>query len=159
MVGHKLVVRAGRAAVRLIYGHDAEVAAWVAENIPDVGERGFHGPSAAIGVATDRLIAGMVYHDYQEQFGTMQLSMAAVTPIWARREVIRELLAYPFLQLGCFKVWTTTAQSNERALKVNEHAGFKREAILAHQFGKKRHAVIMRMLRPDFDRLYGDAHG
>jgi len=143
----------------LIFGHSEQVAAWVAEHIPDVGQDGFSSPVTAIGVATDHLIAGMVYHDYQPKFGTMQLSMAATSPMWARREIIHALLSYPFDQLGCQKIWTATALENVKALKVNEHVGFKREAILAHQFGRKRHAVIMRLLRPDYLRLYGELHG
>lgn len=142
--------------MRLVFGADAEVARWVADHIPDVDD---FGPCTAIGVATDRLIAGTVFHDYQPKFGTIQLSMAATSPIWARREIIAGLLSYPFEQLGCFKVSTITAHDNNRALKVNEHVGFKREAILAHQFGKKRHAVVMRLLRPDYLRLYGGSHG
>jgi RimJ/RimL family protein N-acetyltransferase len=150
---------AGRASVNLIYGHSEQVAAWVAEHIPDVGAEGFSSPVAAIGVATDHLVAGVCYHDYQPKFGTIQLSMAAISPIWARRPIIHALLAYPFEQLQCFKVWTATALDNVKAIKVNEHVGFKREAILAHQFGQNRHAVIMRLLRPDYLRLYGELNG
>ena len=47
----------------LVYGQNAEITAWVAGNIPDIDGQGFDGPVAAIGVATDRIIAGMVYHD------------------------------------------------------------------------------------------------
>ena len=98
----------------------------------------------------------MVYHDYQPDFGTIQASMAAATPMWARREIVAGLLGYPFLQLGCFKVWTATPIDNDAALKINRHVGFRQEAVLAHQFGRKRHAVIMRLTQPDFRRIYGD---
>ena len=54
---------------------------------------------------------------------------------------------------------TATPADNTKALKVNAHIGFKQEAILAHQFGKKRHAVIMRLLQPDYNRLFGEDHG
>lgn len=140
---------------RLVCGHDAEVAAWVASRIPHVGEAGF-GPCAAIGVASDdRLLAGVVYHDWQAAHGTVQLSMAAATPMWARRENIAGLLHYPFRQLGAFKAWTCIPADNVPALKVNAHVGFRREAILAHHFGRKRHAVIMRLLLPEYLRQYG----
>lgn len=159
MAGDELALYAGWAAVNLVYGHDEEVARWVAQHIPDVGNKGF-GPCMAIGVATDRLIAGMVYHDMQEMmrdgspFRTIQLSMAAETPIWARRDVIKALLHYPFEQLGVWLVWTATAIDNARALKVNEHIGFVREAVLADRFGPKKHAVICRMKRADYVRLW-----
>lgn len=143
----------------LLYGLDEEIAAWVAERAPHIGVKGF-GPSVAIGVVSGtRLLAGVVYHDYQPEFGTIQLSMAADSPMWARRKTIGGLLAYPFYQLGVHKVWTATPHDNERALKVNEHIGFRQEAILAHQFGRNRHAVIRRMLKPDYDRIYGVNNG
>ncbi len=141
----------------LVYGQDREIAAWVAERIPHVRE---FSECAGIGVISgDRLLAGIVYHDYQSAHGTIQLSMAAVSPMWARKETIKELLKHPFEELKCYKVWTATPIENEAALRVNAHIGFKREAILAHQFGKKRHAVIMRILRPDYDRLFGEKNG
>ena len=159
MACDQLAVCPRRSSVKLIYGHDAETAKWVGMRIPHVGERGFDGPAAAIGVGSTSLIAGCVYHDDQGQFGTIQLSMAAISPMWARRHIIHGLLSYPFDQLGCFKVWTATAFDNEKALKVNRHVGFTQEAVLAHQFGYKRHAVIMRMLKPDFIKKYGGPHG
>lgn len=140
----------------LVYDQSAEIAKWVAQNIPDIDGQGFDGPVAAIGVATDRIIAGVVFHDYQKQYGTIQLSMAATSPMWARQEIIKGLLAYPFYQLDCFKIWTATSRFNDRALKVNKHVGFTQEAVLAHQFGKQNHAVVMRMLRPDFEKRYGE---
>lgn len=138
----------------LVYGEDAYVAAWTADLIPHVSD---FGPCTALGVASgDRLIAGVVYHDYQPMFDTIQLSMAAVSPMWAKKENIRGLLKYPFEQLNCYRVWTATPIDNDPALKVNAHIGFKKEAISHSGFGKNRHAVIMRMLLPDYIRLFGD---
>jgi RimJ/RimL family protein N-acetyltransferase len=139
----------------LIYGQDEFITKWVINQIPHVEN---FGPCITIGIGSknrNKLLAGLVYHDYQKNNGTIQLSMASISPMWARREHIAEMLRYPFEQLGIYKVFTTTPEDNVSALKVNAHIGFKREAILAHQFGKKRHAVIMRMLRPDYDRLFG----
>lgn len=143
----------------LLYGQDASIARWVALHIPHVGEAGFHSPVAAIGVVSDEtILAGVVFHDYQPDFGTMQLSMAAVNPMWARRENIAGLLAYPFIQLGVFKCWIACPSDGQHALDTWDHIGFKREAILAHQFGRKRHAIMMRMMKPDFYRLFGDIY-
>lgn len=139
---------------RLIFGCDAEIAQWVSEHIPQIRGREF-GPCSAIGIAGNgKLLAGVVYHEYKPAFKTIQISMASVSPMWARRENIYALLHYPFRQLNVFKVWTGTPHDNLRAIRANEHIGFKREAVLAHQFGPKRHAVVMRMLQPDFTRLY-----
>lgn len=143
----------------LVYGHDSEVCEWVRARVPDATEYDFS-RAAAIGVASgDRLIAGIVFHDYKQQFGTIELSMASESPMWARRENIAAMLAYPFVQLGCYKVYTCTRIENKRAIDVNLHIGFTREAVLAHQFGKNRHCVICRMTKPVFDKLYWVNHG
>lgn len=147
--------------MNLVYGYDEAIAAWVAERIPHVGLSGF-GPCSAIGVATgDKLIAAMVYHDYQESVvsrrahKTIQLSMASESHVWAKPEVIRGLLFYPFEQLGVWLAWTATPIDNTRALTVNKKVGFKKEAILADRFGIGRHAVICRMKRKDYLRIFG----
>ena len=141
----------------LVFGQDERVAAWVAKQLPHVGAAGF-GPCRAIAVmgADGRALAGLVYHEYNEQAGTVQLSMAAESPMWATRGTIRALLSVPFEQFKCFKVWTATPHGNARALKVNEHIGFKREATLAHHYGRGNHAIICRMLAPDYTRRFGN---
>lgn len=139
----------------LLFGRDVEIASWVADRIPEAGPESFR-KSTAIGVASgDRLIAGVVYHNYMPQHGTCELSMAADSPMWAKHDVIAGLLHYPFEQMEIYKLWTATPRDYTAALKVNLHIGFKREAVLAHHYGKKRHAVICRMLQPDYRRLYG----
>lgn len=105
-----------------------------------------------------RLIAGVVYHDYQREYRNIQISMAAVSPMWARRATIAGLLRYPFRQLGVWMVWTLMPDWNVKALKVNEHIGLKRKTIIPHAFGKKQHAVLSQMLEPayrQYEALYG----
>lgn len=142
---------------RLLFGYDADVAAWVAQRIPHMHGEGF-GPCTAIGVGSAErgtLYAGIVYHDYQARYSNIQLSMAADSPLWATKGTIRALLHYPFVQLGVFMVWTMTPVENERALKVNEHIGFKRKPIVPHVFGPKKHAQICQMTAADYARKYG----
>jgi RimJ/RimL family protein N-acetyltransferase len=139
----------------LLFGCDEAVAGWVQDRIPHVA-RGF-GPCAAIGVYSgNKMLAGVVYHDFQPEFGTIQISMAADNPMWSRKKHLRALLSYPFNQIGAYKVWTATPHDNEAALRVNLHIGFKKEATLAHHFGRRRHAVICRMLKPDYIRIFGE---
>lgn len=144
---------------QLVCGRDAEIAEWVADRIEWGAGGQFEPGTPAIGVFNrhGRMLAGVVYHDYEPTFRTMQITMAADNPMWARRDNIRGLLAYPFRQLGVFKVWVATLHTHTHGIKTFEHIGFKREAILAHQFGRKQHAWIGRMLQPDFTRLYEDA--
>lgn len=135
-------------------GGTEALAEWVGSRIPHVGGAHF-GPCQGLAVVNgDKVLAGIIYHDYQEDHDSIQLSMAAESPMWARREVIAALLDYPFNQLGCFRLFTITPIDNKIALKVNSHIGFHREAVCHSAFGKNRHGVIMRMLRPDYSKLY-----
>ncbi|HAM49001.1 MAG TPA: hypothetical protein DCO73_14805, partial [Alphaproteobacteria bacterium] len=60
----------------LLFGLDQAVSEWVAERIPHMYGQRF-GPCAAIGVVSNgKMLAGVVYHDYQPEYGTIQLSMA-----------------------------------------------------------------------------------
>ena len=140
----------------LIFGRDEHVAQWAAKQIPHVGKSGF-GPCRAIAVLSpdNRPLGAIVYHDWSEQHGTVQISMATVSPMWAKPQTIRDLLAIPFLQYGVRKVWTCIPSDNERAIRFNEGIGMKSEAILRHQFGHKRHAVIFGMMRHEYDARWG----
>ena len=140
--------------MRLLYGQDQAVAEWVSRNIPHMAGAAF-GPMAAIGVTSQEgnLLAGVVFHDYQPKFRTMQISMAAASPKWATRNTIRLLLSYPFMRCGVEKVWTAMPHTNERAIRFNKGIGFVQEAVLAYHFGSS-HAVICRLLRKDYLRIY-----
>lgn len=130
------------------------LAEWVGSRIPHVGGANF-GPCQGLAVVNgDKMLAGIVYHDYQKDYDSIQLSMAAESPMWARRENIATLLDYPFNQLGCYRLFTIIPIDNKMALKVNSHIGFQREAVCHSAFGRDKHGVIMRMLRPDYSKLY-----
>ncbi len=84
----------------------------------------------------------------------MQLSFAAASPRWATIQAIKTVLDYPFNCCGVQKLWTATPHTNERALRLNKGLGFKQEAILARHLGRDTHAVISRMFKEDFVRLW-----
>ncbi len=141
-------------ANRLIFGKDELVAAWVARQIPHVGDAGF-GPCRAVAIVNgDRPMGAIVYHDYQAAHGTVQISMASVSPLWAQPQTIRDLLAIPFDQYRVRKVWTCIPADNERAIRFNVGIGMVREAVLGEHFGPKRHAVIFRMFERDYARKW-----
>lgn len=140
----------------LIHNHSETLANWAATKIPHVPD-GFGDPAKyqAIGIASgpgerDELYAVVVFHDLQPTCRTVQISMAARSPKWATKGVLRALLWYPFVQLGVFKVWTATPSDNERALRFNEGIGFKREAALRHHGGPGRHCVVCSMIEPEW---------
>jgi RimJ/RimL family protein N-acetyltransferase len=141
--------------LKLIFGQDEAVAKWVGSHIPHMGAALLKDFSA-IGVldAENRPVAGVIYHDFIRDYGTIQISMAATTPRWAQRGTIRALLHYPFEQLGCNKVWTATPHTNERAIRFNRGLGFRQEGVLRHQFGRGVHAVVCGLLRNEYRMLF-----
>ena len=140
----------------LLFGHDDQIAGWVAQRIPHMHGKPFVDFSA-IGVThAGGLIAGVVYNELYPEYRTLQLSMAAESPKWARRGIIKALLHYPFEQLEINKLWTATPHTNERAIRFNLGIGFKREAVLRHHFGPKSHSVICSMLKSEYRRRYAE---
>jgi len=145
--------------MNLAFGYDAEIADWVAQRLPHVGVGNF-GQCAAIGVVSNgQLIAGVVYNEYQREYGTIAVSVAADTPRWAAKGIIRAMLSYPFNQLNVNKVWSAMIHTNSRAIRFNKGIGFTQEAVLRDHFGPGNHAVVTRMMKRDFVNRYEKEHG
>lgn len=144
--------------MKIIHDKQTEVMDWVAARMPLMfGDSIKHaGPYAALGVVDDKgeLIAGTIFNDYHPTFSTIQVHLAADTPRWATTNIVRGILAYPFLQLRVNKVWGATPAYLERVLRFNKGIGFTREGVLRHHFGPNQHAVITGMLEKEYRKLY-----
>ncbi|MGB0696040.1 MAG: GNAT family N-acetyltransferase [Rhodospirillaceae bacterium] len=108
----------------------------------------------AAGVVNDgtNILAVVAYHTYFPSSGTVQLSVAADTPKWATKRVLKELLGFPFRVLGCNKAWAACRFDNTRAIQFNQRLGMTREAILRQHFGPNTHAVIQSMLLREYEK-------
>lgn len=141
--------------MRLVF--DGPLIEWAAARIPHAGN---FGPAVAIGVATDRLIAVCVYHNDIPDYGTCEISMAADSPRWAQRGIIRALLSVPFEQYGRNLVQTVTPAKNTRAIRFNQGIGMTIEGPpLRHRYGWGEHAVVASMTCEEFKELYGAGNG
>ncbi|MEE9345659.1 MAG: GNAT family protein [Methylococcales bacterium] len=141
----------------LLIGEDEMVKKWIIDKIDCVHNID---PCVTIGVISNhKLIAAVAYHDYQKHYGVIQISMAAISPMWARKIIIYGLLRYPFEQLCCYKVIASVRTDNSKALKTFKNIGFEQEAVLKHNYGEGQHAVIIGMLKPDYDRIFGVDNG
>lgn len=78
-----------------VWGADEAVAAWVAGRIPDCA-RGWDNCRALGVVSGDKLVAGVVFHDWWPEKGLIELSCAAETPRWFTRGVMRVVWGYAF---------------------------------------------------------------
>lgn len=109
---------------------DDRMLDWIARRIQGMGPGYEWQMASAIGlVAKDKIIAGMAVHSFQPRYKSCELTFAADTPLWATKQSIRAMMRWPFIQLGCERVMTIVASSNQRALRVQEHLGFKLEGV------------------------------
>lgn len=86
-----------------------------------------------------------VYHDYRDGPG-IEMSIAAETPLWATRQAISALLAYPFIQLGTRRVTAVTHQRNKRINRFLKGIGFRKEGTMLDAY-EDGHAVVFGMTR------------
>jgi hypothetical protein len=137
-----------------------ELAEWASARTPHVGSAGY-GHCWAVGIALrGELAAVAVWHDFQPQHGTVQISLASATPRWANRHTFARVLALAFETtwghdaVWIDKVWAAMPSDIPRTIEFNAAIGFKREATLRHHYGRGRHAVIASMMSWEFKRLY-----
>jgi len=140
--------------VRLCLDQNGVIAEWVRRQVPYVDD---FGKCTALGLTGEdgAPLAGAVYHEYHPSYGTIMISFAAASPKWATPRTVGMFLRYPFAQLNVNKLRAAIAHTNTRSLKLTQGVGFKQEAILKDEFGKGIHAVMFRLMRPDFIKRYG----
>jgi RimJ/RimL family protein N-acetyltransferase len=136
--------------VRLLYGHDADVEKFVADLIPNVSEHGF-GNCRAIGIinADGLLIAGMVFHHWWPESGTIEFSGAATTPHWMTRHILDELFGYAFDKVGVQMLTTRNSGSNKRLHRQLATYGFERFDI-PRLFGRRENGVLWTLTEEAF---------
>jgi hypothetical protein len=109
-----------------IFGHDEAVAAFVAQLIPECRERGF-GKCRAIGIADEegKLLGGLVYRNWHPEFGTIEISGAAVPGTnWFSRRTIQVMHDYPFSGCDCQMLIMTTLADNYIVQRILSAIGY-----------------------------------
>jgi RimJ/RimL family protein N-acetyltransferase len=88
------------------------------------------GGMKGIGLEKDgELVAGVLYEGFNGRNVWMHVA-AEPGRKWAVPEFIRYAFHYPFNELGVERVSGYVASGNKRAVKLDEHLGFQREAVL-----------------------------
>ena len=126
-----------------VYGYDQIVAHFVAGLIPHC-RRGFGDHAKAIGVidSEGRLIAGIVYHNWDPDSGIIEISGAALPGrYWLTRETLKRMFQYPFHQVGCQMVVQRTPSDDESLLYVLARYGYSFVTV-ERLFGRNRDGVI-----------------
>lgn len=112
----------------------------------------------AIGLDRDgQLVAGVVYEGFNGANIWMHLA-AEPGSRWMTRDYLRYCFQYPFNEMGVQRISGYVSASNAQAIRLNEHLGYQREAVLkgaAPDGGD----VILYVMRRDDCRFLGGSHG
>jgi RimJ/RimL family protein N-acetyltransferase len=133
----------------LLYGHDAAVASFVSQLLFH-DERGF-GNCRAIGVvdADGKLIGGVVYHNWQQAAGTIELSSAATTPRWLNRIVLDAIFRYPFETAGCQMAIMRVSARNTHLHRQFSALALRRQ-IIPRLYGRDVDGILYTMTDNDW---------
>lgn len=113
------IVWGGKAAplVNLIIGDFVAQRVWG-------DERGFEDFTSMGVVDDEKLIAGVVFHNYSPHARTIEISGASDSRKWLQRPVLHAMYAYPFEQLSCQMVVQRNSEHNEHLNRILRRFGF-----------------------------------
>lgn len=78
----------------------------------------------SLAVASEsQLLAGVIYHNFQPDCGTIEVSCAARSPRWMTRDVIRAGISMPFDNLGCQTIFARHSEDNKNARHIWQSLG------------------------------------
>jgi hypothetical protein len=91
-------------------------------------------------------VGAVMYINYRHQ--TIEMAGAG-DPNWlVRREDLRDIFAYPFVQLGCYTVIANVKRSNTRSRTFVEQLGFISLGVIESGQGKSEDTIVHTMTRP-----------
>ena len=82
-------------------------------------------PFASMAVMEDgKLIAGTIYHNWDQEAGVIEISSASTSRRWLTRPVIKAMFSLPFDGLGCQMSVLRVSERNEQMLRIARSFGF-----------------------------------
>lgn len=135
----------------IVLGLDDQVSKWVAlriDGLPNFGK------CRTIGIHQDgRMLAGIVFHNYDGN--SIEISMAADDPRWCTRQIVRDVLGWPFKQLGVRRMQVTILKRNKKARKFVERLGFVYEGTGRKAAPGGLDMCVYSMLKTEAERWTG----
>ncbi|NRQ13463.1 hypothetical protein BHMPCIPO_00677 [Ensifer sesbaniae] len=104
------------------------VASFVASHIPGC-ERGWENFTTLGLIDGDRLVAGVVFHNFAPEAGVIELSSASTSRRWLTRPMLKAMFGYPFDQIGCQMVVLRVSERNAVMIEIAERFGFTAHRI------------------------------
>ena len=125
---------------------NSELASWVSQRVPGA-ERGFSN-FVSMSIWRDKLIGAVLYHDWNPEAGTIQMS-AAGGDGWLTRPVLHAMHAYPFEGIECQLVVLQTAEDNATMRRIAKAYGY-REFLIPRLMGRDRNAAVLTLTFEDW---------
>jgi RimJ/RimL family protein N-acetyltransferase len=99
------------------------------------------------GIGNERdgdLIGGVLYDGYTGN--NIFMHVAGLDGVnWVNRDLVKAAFGYPFKQLNCNRISGWVDASNQKARRLDEHLGFKQEAVLEGVARDGGDVIIYRM--------------
>jgi len=89
----------------------------------------------------DELICGVLYHNYMPEFGTVEMSAAALSRRWMSKAVLRDMLNMPFDALGCHAIIACHDEAATHLRRMWTSVGGV-ETVVANKRGAGRAEVV-----------------
>lgn len=109
----------------------------------------------------DRLIAGVVFYDWDQDAGVMQLSAASASKRWLTRRVLHDMFAFPFDQFGCQMIVLRVFQDNLQMAGIARRYGFN-EYLIPRLGGRETNQILFTLTDEQWrqkEPRYGGPHG
>jgi RimJ/RimL family protein N-acetyltransferase len=130
--------------VRLAYGYDKEITDFVGRSL------GCSLPDHTVGIGVinnnDVLVAGVTYYNYRHP-KSIEMSIFSNAP-WTSKNIIRDLLHYPLVQLNCSRITCIVDIDNKHTLRFLTRLGFVKEGVM-RDANPDGDAVIMGLLKTE----------
>jgi len=127
--------------LNFVYDHGEEIARFVAQFAPPSG--GGYGRCKTIGVIDQdgKLIAGLVYFNYDPGAAVIEFGAAAVDRRWFNRVTYRRMFEYPFIECGCQMLFGRVRADNELLLSQLARLNFNL-TYMPRMYGRDEDGVI-----------------
>lgn len=127
--------------IEFVYNHDNEVTRFIQQEPSPAGDS--YGRCKTIGVidGDGRLIAGLVYYNYDPSAETMEMGARAVTPRWFTRATYRRMFEYPFVECGCQMLYARIPVENEYLLSQFARMNFNL-TMVPRMYGRSEDGVL-----------------
>lgn len=115
---------------------------WCANEFWPGQDKSFENFQALAIIDEDTLIGCVLFHHYNDEYGTIELTIASTSKRWLSRETIQKMADYIFEQANCQAAVVRTAQENRHIRSMLRRVGF-REFTVPRLRGRDKPEIIL----------------